>query len=157
MQETVSKYEILEKEVSEMALRTSLWSKENKRKSFRIYISISISSVLITFLVAIGNDIPEHLRFIVKIITLFFSGLTTVLAAWDGFYNHKQLWINYGETRDHLKSIQLKLKLLNTSERNDDQILNRIYKEFQDLLHNSNSKWRELRVEETKATSKSSE
>ncbi|MDY0779384.1 SLATT domain-containing protein [Tenacibaculum sp. IB213877] len=154
MSSTTSKYEVLEQEISEMIKKTTRWSKENKRKSFYIYICISISSVLITFLVAIGNDIPEHLRFGAKILTLFFSGLTTVLAAWDGFYNHKQLWVNYGETRDYLKSIQLKLKLLDTDKRTDDNVLNDIYKEYQDLLHNSNSKWRELRMEEVNHTSK---
>lgn len=149
MEETKSKYEILVEEISTMADKTSTWSRENKKKSFNIYIGIALASAAITILVAVANDIPDNLSFTVKIITLILSGTTTVLAAWDGFYNHKQLWINYGETRNHLRSLQLKLKLLKQSEREDDSILRAIYEEYQDVLQNGNSNWKALRMEES--------
>ena len=149
MEEDKSKYEILVEEISTMANKTSTWSRENKKKSFNIYIGIALASATITILVAIANDIPENLRLTVKIITLILSGITTVLAAWDGFYNHKQLWINYGETRNHLRSLQLKLKLLKQSERENDSTLRAIYEEYQDVLQNGNSNWKALRMEES--------
>ncbi|MCJ8290457.1 MAG: DUF4231 domain-containing protein [Crocinitomicaceae bacterium] len=152
MKETKSKYEILVEEISIMADKTSTWSRDNKKKSFNIYIWIAISSAGITLLVAIANDIPENLSLIVKVITLILSGITTVLAAWDGFYNHKQLWINYGETRNYLRSLQLKLKLLKPSEREDDSLLRVIYEEYQDVLQNGNTNWKALRMEESKNT-----
>lgn len=155
MEEIKSKYEILVEEISTMADKTSTWSRENKKKSFNIYIGIAIASSAITILVAIANDIPENLSFIAKIATLILSGTTTVLAAWDGFYNHKQLWINYGETRNHLRSLQLKLKLLKQTEREDDSILRAIYEEYQDVLQNGNSNWKALRIEESNKTNQS--
>lgn len=150
MKETKSKYEILVEEITTMADKTSAWSRENKKKSFNIYIGIAIASAAITILVAIANDVPDSKSLLFKVITLILSGLTTVLAAWDGFYNHKQLWINYGETRNHLRSLKLKLDLLKETEREDDKILRIIYEEYQEVLQNGNSNWKALRMEESK-------
>ncbi len=154
MEKTSSKFEILHEEVSEMVKKTTKSSINNKLKSFRIYIGIAISSAIITFLVAIGNDIPEEGNFIIKVIILLFSGTSTILAAWDGFYNHKQLWINYGETRNQLSSLELKLKLLDDEEKKDDKKLDRIFEEYQEILSNGHNKWTKMRldVKESKNT-----
>jgi hypothetical protein len=155
MIETKSKYEILVEEISTMADKTSNWSRDNKKKSFNIYIGIAVASATITILVAIANDMPESWSLVVKILTLILSATTTVLAAWDGFYNHKQLWINYGETRNHLRSLQLKLNLLKQSERENDDYLREVYEEYQNILQNGNSNWKALRMEESNNTNHS--
>lgn len=153
MKEVNSQYDILVEEISTMADRTSALSRKNKQKSFKIYMGIAGSSALITILVAIGNDIPQAYSFIVKIITLSLSGLATILAAWDGFYNHKQQWINYGESRNHMRSLQLKLKLLKPEEKENDEILRGIYEEYQDILHNGNSNWKTVRMQDPSSNS----
>ena len=143
-----SKFEILQEEISKMAEKTGSRSINNKLKSFRIYLGIAVSSALITFLVAIGSDVPENMQLPLKIITLLFSGLSTVLAAWDGFYNHKQLWINYGDTRGQLHSLLLKMKLINENDRDKTKVLDELYYDYQDILHKGNMKWKEIRIEE---------
>ena len=148
MEKKLSKFEILEKEISDMVKKTGDSSLNNKLKSFRIYIGIAISSAIITFLVAIGNDIPKEGALIIKIIILLFSGTSTILAAWDGFYNHKQLWINYGETRNQLSSLELKLKMLDEKEKLDDKKLDKIFEEYQEILSNGNHKWKQMRLED---------
>ena len=147
MEKKSSKFEILNEEVSKMVAKTAASSLNNKLKSFRIYIGIAISSAIITFLVAIGNDIPKEGAFIIKVIILLFSGTSTILAAWDGFYNHKQLWINYGETKNQLSSLELKLKMLDDDERKDDKKLDRIFEEYQEILSNGHNKWTKMRLD----------
>lgn len=147
MEKKSSKFEILKEEVSKMVEKTAKASLNNKLKSFRIYIGIAISSAIITFLVAIGNDIPKEGALTIKIIILLFSGLSTILAAWDGFYNHKQLWINYGETRNQLSALELKLKLLDEEEKTDDKKIDKIFEEYQEILSNGNNKWTKMRLE----------
>lgn len=142
-----TKYNVLLNEISNLANRTSSRSKENKLKSFGIYIAIAISSALITILVAISGDVAVEYQFLVKILTLFLSGLTTIMAAWDGFYNHKQLWVHYGETRNHLRSLELRMHMLDDKEKQDMEILDSIFQEFQEVLQHGNSNWKALRME----------
>lgn len=148
MEEKLSKFEILQKEISDKATQTGASSLNNKLKSFRIYIGIAISSAIITFLVAIGNDIPKEGAFAIKVIILIFSGTSTILAAWDGFYNHKQLWINYGDTKNQLKALELKIKLMDEQERVNDKKLDEIFKEYQEILSDGNHKWKAMRLED---------
>lgn len=143
-----STFEVLQQEVKQMANKMSSWSEHNKRRSFKIYIGIAFSSVVVTILVAVASDLPKEWGFILKLTTLCFSGLGTLLAAWEGFFNHKQLWINYGETRNQLKSLQLRMDLMSADDQNNETVLGEIYLEYQKILHNSNVKWKELRSEE---------
>ncbi|MCF2873477.1 MULTISPECIES: SLATT domain-containing protein [unclassified Tenacibaculum] len=144
----LSKFEILQEEISKMIEKTSNSSTQNKKKSFRIYIGISISSALVTFLVAIGGDIPKEWSSTLKVITLFFSAFSTVLAAWDGFYNHKQLWVYYGDSKNNLKALLLKLRLLSEDDKNNPEMINEIHKEYQAIMNKGNYKWKELRLED---------
>lgn len=153
MSTTKTKYDVLFEEISAIADRASYRSQENKLKSFRIYLGIAIASALITILVAVSNDVPKDYQLHAKVVTLFLSGVTTVLAAWDGFYNHKQLWINYGESRNQLRAIQLKMRMMDEQERHDDKLLDKIFEEFQQVMHNGNSNWKTLRMEKAEVTS----
>lgn len=147
MNKTVSRFEILQQEISKMIEFSSSRAKRNKKNSFRIYISIAISSALITFLVAVGDDFKEY-RTIIKILTLFFSASSTIFAAWDGFYNHKELWVIYGETRGRLKELELKTKLATEQDKNDPEYIDQIHKDFQSIVNHGSFKWKELRLEE---------
>lgn len=148
MNTTPSRLNILDNEILKMIQNTTNRSVQNKKKSFRIYIGIAISSALITFLVAVSNDLPKNLNTPAKFLTLFFSALTTVLASWDGFYNHKQLWVNYSETRDLLKELHLKIKLVSKEDENNPEFINYMHKEFQNIVSKSNYKWKELRLDD---------
>ena len=143
-----SRFYFLQNEVSEMQKKMGERSQNNKVKSFRIYIAIAISSTLITFLIAISNDVPENYKLWVKMITLILSGASTVLAAWDGFFNHKELWANYGDTRNQLDRLLLKMNLTDEDEKLNAKIVEQFYNEYQDVLSSGNSKWKEIRVDE---------
>ncbi len=147
MNNNPSRFEILQEEISKMIEFTSCRTKQNKKKSFRIYICIAISSALITFLVAIGDDFPNY-KTLIKVLTLFFSASSAIFAAWDGFYSHKELWVIYGETRDRLKELELKTKLASEEEKVSDDYINQIHKDFQSIVSKGNFKWKELRLEE---------
>jgi len=154
MTNSTSKYDLLKSEIELMANKTSVWSRQNKKKSFRIYLGIAILSAIVTLFVAIGDSIPfwvefeEKKQFFVKLLILIFSGLSTVLAAWDGFFNHKQLWINYGETRNRLRALELKLNLMTESEKENKELMEFIMTEYQDIMNSANLKWIKLREED---------
>ncbi len=147
MNQNNSNFEILQGEIQKMIDYTSRRSYLNKRKSFRIYICVAISSALITFLVAIGDDFPVW-RESIKMLTLFFSALSSILAAWDGFFNHKELWVIYGETRDYLKELYLKTRLASESDKNNPEYIKKLHGEFQSIVSKGNFKWKELRMDE---------
>lgn len=148
LQQAESKFSFLQNEIKRKATETNEKSQNNKAKSFWIYISIAAFSSLITFLVAIGNDVPESYRLGMKIATLIFSGLSTGFAAWDGFYNHKELWVNYGDSRDKLNMLLLRMNLVSDEDKLNPETVEKFYNEYQDILNNGNSKWKKIRVEE---------
>ncbi len=147
MNQPNSSFEILQNEIQKMIDYTSKKSTKNKRKSFYIYISVAISSALITFLVAIGDDFPVW-KGTLKMSTLFFSAMSSILAAWDGFYNHKELWVIYGETRHYLKELHLKTRLISESEKNNPEYIRKLHNEFQSIVSKGNFKWKELRMDD---------
>lgn len=147
METTPTRFEILQNEIAKMIQLTSWRSKQNKRKSFRIYISIAISSALITFLVAVGDDFPNY-KTIIKMLTLFFSAMSAIFAAWDGFYSYKELWVIYGDTRDRLKELELKTKLATEEEKKNPEYISQIHSEFQSIVNKGKYKWKELRLDE---------
>lgn len=147
MENTPTRFDILQTEIAKMIELTSYRTKNNKKKSFRIYISIAISSALITFLVAVGDDFPNF-KTTIKILTLFFSAMSTIFAAWDGFYSYKELWVIYGDTRDRLKELELKTKLATKEEKNDPEYISKIHTEFQSIVNKGKYKWKELRLDD---------
>lgn len=154
----MDKFDELGNIISDMADKTSSWSRENKKKAFWISISITISSALITLLVGIQDSVPHSpenkslVDFWFKLFVLLFGGISTVLAAWDSFYNHKQLWLNYSETRNHLRALSLEISLIPKEQRSDEELLYKYMERYNLILAESNEKWKKLRFEgETKA------
>lgn len=80
--------------------------------------------------------------------TLFFSAMSSILAAWDGFYNHKELWVIYGEIRHYLKELHLKTRLISESEKNNPEYIRKLHNEFQSIVSKGNFKWKELRMDD---------
>ncbi|MBB6459693.1 DUF4231 domain-containing protein [Flammeovirga kamogawensis] len=152
--ENQQKINILHEEIKIQIDKTVKRSKENKLKGFGIYIAISILSALITFLVAIKESIPstpeniDLINFSIKSFILLAGASITILSAWEGFYNHKQLWLNYGETASQLKNLEFKIRLLSDEEINNNDTVISLRLELEAILDNARSKWKDLRIEE---------
>ncbi|AZQ62753.1 DUF4231 domain-containing protein [Flammeovirga pectinis] len=152
--ENQHKITILHEEIKNQINKTVKRSKENKLKGFGIYIAISILSALITFLVAIKESIPstpeniDLINFSIKSFILLAGVNITILSAWEGFYNHKQLWLNYSETASQLKNLDFKIRLLSDEEKNNNEVIINLRLELEAILNNARSKWKDLRVEE---------
>ena len=152
-------FEKLRKVIDEMANKTSSWSRENKKKAFNLSLLIAIFSALVTILVGVQSDFPflvddkESVDFFFKVTILTFSGASTVLAAWDNFYNHKQLWINYGDTRNMLRALLLEMDMCTDEEKKDLKVVKTYMSKYNHIMAEGNSKWKELRLTEEETNS----
>ena len=152
-------FEKLREVVDEMAHKTSVWSRDNKKKAFSLSLLIAIFSALVTILVGVQSDFPfwveheESVNFFFKVTILTFSGTSTVLAAWDNFYNHKQLWINYGDTRNMLKALLLEMDMCTDDEKQDLKVVKEYMNKYNHIMAEGNSKWKELRLNEDDSNS----
>jgi hypothetical protein len=150
----MDKFNTLQNVIDEMAVSTSTWSRDNKKKAFRISLAIACLTALVTILVGLQGDFPyfkenqELVHFYFKLSILMMSGLSTVLAVWDNFYNHKQLWINYGETRNHLRALSLEMSLVPEEKRQEVQVLEKYLTKYNQILTESNNNWKKLRLED---------
>lgn len=153
----MDKFNTLQSVIDEMAVSTSAWSRQNKKKAFRISLAIACLTALVTILVGLQGDFPyfrdnkEIVDFYFKLSVLTMSGLSTVLAVWDNFYNHKQLWINYGETRNHLRALSLEMSLVPEQRREDAKVLEQYLTKYNQILAESNNNWKKLRLEDADA------
>lgn len=140
--------------IDEMANKTSTWSRENKKKAFSLSLCIAILSAFVTVLVGIQSDFPffieekDTVDFIFKLIILTFSGTSTVIAVWDNFYNHKQLWINYGDTRNLLRALLLEMDMSSEDERKDIKVVKEFMNKYNHIMSEGNASWKELRLTE---------
>ena len=147
-----SKFDLLKKTVDDMADSTSGWSRENKKKAFRFAVGIASASALITVLVGIEDSFPyleEHetvIKFWFKVTILFLSGLNTVLAVWDGFFNHKQLWIGYGDTRNQMRALSLEMDFEPADTR--EESVRKYLERYNSILSHANAEWKELRSDD---------
>lgn len=83
----------------------------NKLKAFRIKMVEVIFSAVISILAGVSLLDSEYSH-IVNIAILVLGGSITAFAAWDNFYNHKELWVKYTDYAIRLNAMKVEAEYL---------------------------------------------
>lgn len=115
-----------------------------RKKSLALFIGATILSALITVLLGLKID---YLNEYVRIITLILTSVLTVLNAYNGFFNNKELWIANNVARNRLYELQFKLdyaeKDMSTFTAQD---LESMCNAYQTILNDLNGNWEKNRL-----------
>ncbi|KHE91638.1 MAG: hypothetical protein K8F52_07080 [Candidatus Scalindua rubra] len=72
----------------------------------------------------------------------------TILAAWDGFYNHKRLWLLQADIVNRLNDIKTDIKHLEASGSSSQEAVNELYSRYKLSFREFNDQWNDLRAED---------
>lgn len=124
----------------------------NKQKAFAIRIAVIGAGTLTT--VMLGLSIPgiEQLS---KNIALCLSAIATLLSAWESYFNHRELWLQYTATYTSLRALlaDLEFQCLDLDEDYPESVsavnegLNKLFAQMQRALQETNNAWQTLRDE----------
>jgi len=89
-------------DIKDMYMWYSIKSGHVKKKALRF--SILSASLAAGTTVVLGLNI-EGFDEIARITALILAGFLTVLNAWNAFFNHKEMWIEYRKTATKLKKL----------------------------------------------------
>lgn len=121
---------------------------ENRTNAIRIkLLSFSIAS-LTTILLGL-NGLNTSSKVVFQNVAFTFSAITTLLTAWDTFFNYRGFWIRYTGTLNELYELKDNLEYLRTKEIENikTEELDQLYQQYQRILDETNTTWVELRKE----------
>ncbi|MFS0519086.1 SLATT domain-containing protein [Nostoc sp. UIC 10607] len=124
-------------------------SDENRINAIKIkLISLSVAS-LTTILLGL-NGLNTSNKIVLQNVAFTLSAVTSLLTAWDTFFNYRGLWIVYTNTLNKLHELKDKLEYLGTGEiePNSQEDLDNLYQQYQSILNETNTTWTELRKEQ---------
>jgi hypothetical protein len=137
--------EELKKELENRINAVRSWRDDDKRKSTFVAVYLGLVSAITTVSIGIVAFLPEAYK-IFGIISLFSSASVTVVAAWDGLFHHKKLWIHYAMTYNEFRDLERDIRHAEKSPSavTQDQT-NEFYSRFNQIVKDDNKRWYGIR------------
>ena len=141
--------DILERDISDRISSFSYYRDNNKTKAFWIVMITAILSAVTTIFIGLSQYFPANSGWpkILSGIALVTSGSITVLSAFDGLFNHKKLWISYVSSLVQFYELQTDIKHYKSSGEESQEIVDKFYLRYKEILGEVNSNWLRLRTE----------
>ena len=120
----------------------------NKRRALSLKMLATTFSVLTTILLGLkGFEYLTESSLPFKNLTLVLSALVTLVSAFDGFFNHRALWVRYTLTVSNLRAIQdeLDYATADASASPSQAKVDELFKKYQNVLSETNTSWQTLR------------
>lgn len=121
---------------------------ETRRMAFRLRIGVVTCGAITTILLGL-HSLPTSWQPVLKDLALISSALVTFIGAIDAFYNYRALWVRYTVTYTNLRAIEANLDYLTVGglDQVSDANVDRLFKQFQLVLDETNANWRQLKNE----------
>jgi Protein of unknown function (DUF4231) len=152
MSETESQLEYLSRQIQERLTQREQSVRFYRKRHYRYQIAAVVLSAAITVvsgLKAISGF--KHLSIPAEAasdLTLVLGAISTVAAAFGGFFAPQQSWHLNAEIYGRLRALQVKLEFLERGREfanQQDQTVAELFREYQSILDEYNRKWQELR------------
>src|SRR6478672_7540003 len=141
----------------EAEIETQIEGFDNSRKFYRrglFYSTVSTASLSALTTVLIGADKALKLGWL-SVVALLTSAGVTVVAAWDGFFRYRELWIQKTDAWMQLSKLQSNIKFAKVSKGEvlaDDEV-EKFYRRFEDILMGEHESWKKVRATNAVAAS----
>ncbi len=138
--------EQLKNDLATQIQRTRANRADDKRKSAFVAVYVGIVSAVTTVCIGIVSFLPKHYAGVFGIASLLTSASLTVVAAWDGIFRHKKLWINAATTLNELYELDADIRHTQGSSNGVNQAqANLFYARYKTILRDSNERWYKIR------------
>lgn len=143
--QTETPQQFLEREVAEQ-VRGYDDSRQFYRSGFYNYtLASAVVSAVTTVLIGIGQIYKQQVW--ISILALVASAGLTVIAAWNGVFRHRELWIQKTDTWMALQKLEANIQFAKTKSRGVltlEQVDN-FYQEFEAILLSEHELWKKVR------------
>ncbi|MHC5068393.1 MAG: SLATT domain-containing protein [Planctomycetota bacterium] len=123
------------------------WSRRSRRRDRRLALRVALYggavSALTTVLIGLASLWPEQAR-LLQALALITSASLTVIAAWDGIFNHRKLWVNAAVTLNELYEIDADLRHLRAAGA-DRAAFDGLYQRYKEVMRSTNQRWCQIR------------
>ncbi|WP_063049700.1 SLATT domain-containing protein [Nocardia arthritidis] len=134
---------------AELAAQKALFERRrsrDKRKAFTLRMATVCFSAAITIL--LGLQVSLDVRPILSDIALTLGALTTVLAAYEAFYDHRGLWIGRTVTVDRIAELErnLEFRLLGRDSDRSEVVVDDLLQGLNTIISDDRQGWLKLRA-----------
>lgn len=152
-EELNKKIEFLQMHIDERISRFTSKRIDNKFKARNFYVSTTVLAAISTIVLGLdvaggSNTIIEGYDKLTKNIALIISAIITIVSAYDSFFDHKSLWVNFTTAKSKMRSLKFDLDYY--LEGNDNiakEDIERFKARYIDILNDVGKKWSNLRNE----------
>jgi hypothetical protein len=153
-EELNKKIEFLQMHIDERISRFTSKRIDNKFKARNFYVSTTVLAAISTIVLGLdvagggANTIIEGYDKLTKNIALIISAIITIVSAYDSFFDHKSLWVNFTTAKSKMRSLKFDLDYY--LEGNDNiakEDIERFKARYIDILNDVGKKWSNLRNE----------
>ena len=117
----------------------------DKNKSAIVAVYMGVASAVTTICIGMVSFIPDFSN-VFGITALVTSASVTVLAAWDGIFHHKKLWINSSITINELYELSSDIHHMEESTDGISQEhVNELYGRYKQIVRDTNDRWYKIR------------
>lgn len=138
---------VLKQDVNSAIDRLSTTRYKNKKKAEYVVIWSAGISAVTTITIGLSSLVGDWSK-LFQGIALTLSASLTVLAAWDGFYNHKRLWLLQADIVNRLSDIKSDIKHLESKSEPGQESVNELYVRYKAAFREFNDQWKDLRAED---------
>lgn len=116
----------------------------DRRNATFIALYIGLVSAVTTASIGLSKFFPNYSE-IFDTASLLFSSSLTVVAAWDGLFRHKKLWLNSARTLNELYALETEIRHAEaTTDMSMDDAEN-FKAELQKIVNDNNERWFSIR------------
>lgn len=148
-EELVKKVKFLKVQIAERIQGFTERRNSNKHKARNFHVSITVLGAISTIILGFNFSNLEYLAFFegqTKNIALILSALITVVSAYNTFFDHKGLWVNYTTTRNSLYNLDFEIDYyLEGNEYIEKEKIENFKERYNEILDQANHKWTKLR------------
>ena len=120
--------------------------REDKKKSAFVAIYMGVVSAITTICIGIVSYLPITYSNFFGIVSLLTSASLTVVAAWDGIFHHKKLWINAARTLNELYELNIDIRHTETGTNGVSQEqANEFFERYKKIMKDTNERWYKIR------------
>lgn len=147
-EEINKKIEFLRTHIDERINRFTSKRIDNKFKARNFYVSTTVLAAINTIVLGLDFANVQWFDNQTKNIALIISALITIVGAYDSFFDHKGLWINFTAARSKMRRLKFELEFYLEGNNNIEKEDIEMFKEkYNEILNDVGKKWSNLRSE----------
>ena len=141
---------LLEQQIAKWHANYEEKRNHNKRVSRSVAMLCAVISAITTVLIGASTSplLTTTWGRVLALAAMVASAGVAVIAAWDGLFNHKKLWVLYTQHWIAMSELQMDLEHAKRATDSDDTVYEELYARFKAIRASLDAKWSAMKLED---------